>query len=118
MELSLRLSQQFANLRRLFVRNTVPANISAFKVDLQDRINLYNKKELTEDPARQVPSLTLQDEDKLTPPFSLFCADGIMLAAQEDTTTSSGKSPSEIKLKYLNAIEEYMFFKEKARIQY
>ena len=80
MDITLKLTQSFTNLRRLFVRTTVPANVNAFKADLQNRINMYNTKQLEEDPARQVMDLELKDEEKLTPAFNLFYTDGLIFA--------------------------------------
>ena len=116
MDISLRLTQSLTSLRRLFVKTTVPANMRAFRSDLQTRISMYNLQKQKEDPAKQTAQLELLDEDKLTPAFSLFYTDGIIYANNGNaSSTTSGDST---KLKYVNAIEEYLFFKEKAWIQY
>jgi hypothetical protein len=41
------------------VRTSVRANVVAFQADLEDRINRYNNKETTEDPAKQLKELPL-----------------------------------------------------------
>ena len=71
-----RAIKSFDLLRRSFVRTTVPANVMAFQRDLDERINTYNNKETTADPAKQVKELPLQDAHKLNPIFGKFCDDG------------------------------------------
>ena len=62
----------------------------------------------------------------MTPAFNLFYTDGILfaninaldMAESEEFTKEAETELNSLKLKYIHAIEEYIFFKQRARIEY
>ena len=46
-----RAQQLVGKVKETFIRNTIQANVAAFRNDLAEKIESYNRKEVVEDPA-------------------------------------------------------------------
>ena len=109
MSASKRVLTSFDLLRKSFVRTTVRSNVAAFEADLYERIDAYNTKKTEADPAKQVKELPLLDEDQLSPVFKSFCEDG-QKYFQENPK-------EELAEKYIKAIDDYLFMKQKISVE-